>query len=154
MYDFEDIELTEYTSDSNIELDSNESIMFVRPTDYYYTGTDTLSHFSFTQSLPGEFSTHGNIMSIVKNASSFNTSDGFVNNIPYLFYNTFTNTQVVRAPVIPLTTIGDHVCADMFRQCYRLTHCPNITASQIDDYGCAGMFLLCKLQNIPLQMTR
>lgn len=61
----------------------------------------------------------------------------------YCFYNLFNSSALTTPPDIPVTTVGNYSCENMFRACSNLTTVPKLPALNIWTQGYGYMFYDC-----------
>jgi len=89
--------------------------------------------------IAGIVSASGSVMSLID-------GEGTTNVIPcdYCFASLFCNcTGLIKAPLLPATTLTNHCYESMFHNCNSLKQAPELPATELADYCYKSMFMLC-----------
>lgn len=71
----------------------------------------------------------------------------------YRFYNFFKNcAQIIKAPDLPSTSVGDHAYAYMFSYCTNLASAPELPATTLGSYCYSNMFNHCSSMKYPPEL--
>lgn len=88
------------------------------------------------------FNANGNIMSLLY-GDDFNGQVS-LSGKDYCFFKLFYNCNIVKAPILPATTLSNSCYGTMFAGCKQLTTAPELPATNLKMFCYANMFMFCK----------
>ncbi len=103
----------------------------------------------------GTFDISGNIMTLLDYATAATNktvgNNAFTGLFAYLSTDTNNNNNnIVSAPTLPATTIGDSAYKEMFSKCSSLKSAPSLAFESVGSYACESMFNGCTaLEGVP-----
>ena len=135
---------TDYTLDSAITLNIGDEVSFRAKADRTTDQSDQ-NYFQFM--MEGKIESWHNVMSLYR-TNDFATYESVVE---YGFSRLFEGcTSLVKAPVLPATTLAPNCYRDMFNGCTSLTKAPELPATTLTSVCYADMFMGCtSLVNAP-----
>ena len=135
---------TDYTIDTVITLNTGDEVSFRAKADRT-TAQSTTDYFQFM--MEGKIEAWHNVMSMIR-TSDFATYESVVE---YGFSRLFEGcTSLVKAPVLPATTLAPSCYRDMFNGCTSLTKAPELPATTLTSVCYSNMFYGCtSLVNAP-----
>ena len=135
---------TDYTIGTAITINTGEEVSFRAKADR--TSAQTSQDYLGFQ-MTGEIEAWHNVMSMIR-TSDFATYESVVE---YGFSRLFEGcTSLVKAPVLPATTLADNCYRDMFNGCTSLTKAPELPATTLTSVCYSNMFDGCtSLVNAP-----
>ena len=120
---------TTYIENSKIEINKYEYVQFRSNSTMACT---TNSSSQFRRFITGGlFKCYGTISSLINNSNSVPAN---------AFVKLFQGTNILTAPVLPGTSLGDHVYMYMFANCSNLTKAPALPATTLNTYCYQYMF--------------
>ena len=128
---------TDYKFYDAITLNTGDEVSFrAKANRTSAQGTD--KYFSFQ--MTGKIEAWHNVMSLYR-TNDFATHESVVG---YAFHSLFNGcTSLVKAPVLPATTLADFCYYVMFNGCTSLTEAPVLPATTLSGGCCSGMFYDC-----------
>lgn len=129
---------------SPITINTGNKVYFRGTNTYISSSSSNYSTFSPTCS----FKANGNIMSLLY-------GDDFKGQVSLsgknnCFYNLFYNSKIVKAPVLPATTLANNCYNKMFNTCTSLTTAPELPATTLATFCYSSMFSACSsLTTVP-----
>ena len=135
---------TDYTLDSAIALNTGDEVSFRAKADRTSVQTSS-DYFQFI--ITGKIEAWHNVMSLYR-TNDFATYESVVE---YGFSRLFSGcTSLVKAPVLPATTLADNCYSEMFNGCTSLTKAPELPATTLTSVCYSNMFYGCtSLVNAP-----
>ena len=135
---------SDYTIDTAIALNTGEEVSFRAKADRTSEQSDS-NYFQFM--MEGKIEAWHNVMSMIR-TSDFATYESVVE---YGFSRLFEGcTSLVKAPVLPATTLAPSCYRDMFNGCTSLTKAPELPATTLTSVCYSNMFYGCtSLVNAP-----
>ena len=139
---------TDYTLGTAIALNTGEEVSFRAKAD---RTAQTYSGAYFYFQMTGKIEAWHNVMSM------YRTSDFATNNtvLEHAFINLFKDcTSLVKAPVLPVTTLSEDCYSNMFDGCQSLTEAPELPATTLARFCYWEMFSGCsKLKEVRIAAT-
>ena len=135
----------DYTIDTAIALNTGDEVSFRAKSDRT-SAQDSNKYFQFM--MEGKIEAWHNVMSMIR-TSDFATYESVVE---YGFSRLFEGcTSLVKAPVLPATTLAPSCYRDMFNGCTSLTKAPELPATTLTSVCYSNMFYGCtSLVNAPV----
>ena len=135
----------DYPIDTVITLNTGEEVSF-RAEPNRTSAQNLYNYFYFI--MEGKIEAWHNVMSMI-NAYDFTVQEI---SIEFAFNRMFEGcTSLVKAPVLPATTLANQCYRDMFNGCTSLTEAPELPATTLTTFCYAGMFNGCtSLVNAPV----
>ena len=135
---------SDYTIDTAIALNTGEEVSFRAKADRTSAQSNS-NYFQFM--MEGKIEAWHNVMSMIR-TSDFATYESVVE---YGFSRLFEGcTSLVKAPVLPATTLAPSCYRDMFNGCTSLTKAPELPATTLTSVCYSNMFYGCtSLVNAP-----
>ena len=135
---------TDYTIGTNITINTDEEVSFRTSADRTSAQTSQ-NYFGFQ--MTGKIDAWHNVMSMLR-TNDFATYESVVE---YGFSRLFEGcTSLVKAPVLPATTLAPSCYRDMFNGCTSLTKAPELPATTLTSVCYSNMFYGCtSLVNAP-----
>ena len=129
---------TDYTIGDSITLNTGDEVAFRAKADRTSAqGYDAYFYFNMT----GKIEAWHNVMSLYR-TNDFATYNTVVS---YAFYGLFKNcTSLVKAPVLPATTLEEYCYEFMFQGCRSLTKAPELPATTLAEHCYVSMFDGCQ----------
>ena len=120
---------TTYIENSKIEINKYEYVQFRSNSTL---ACSTNSSYEFRRFITGGlFKCYGTISSLINNSNSVPAN---------AFVRLFQGTNILTAPALPGTSLGDHVYMSMFANCSNLTKAPALPATTLNTYCYQNMF--------------
>ena len=128
---------SDYTIDSVISLNTGDEVSFRAKANR--TSAQNVSNYFYFM-MEGKIEAWHNVMSMYR-TNDFSTRKSVVK---YAFSKLFNGcTSLVKAPVLPATTLADGCYRDMFSGCSALTQAPELPATTLSLYCYEYMFYGC-----------
>ena len=141
---------TDYTTGTDITLNTGDEVSFRAKADRTSGQSGRYDYFYFE--MTGKIEAWHNVMSLLR-TNDFATYE-YVRG--WEFYMLFAScTSLVKAPVLPATTIAAYCYNNMFSGCQSLTKAPELPATVLRNYCYGSMFKGCQsLKEVRISATK